>query len=133
MNANVAIVIGLLALVPVALYAFFVGVLSHGVAGWARRILRPLLLMLLFAPGVLSGHGIAILPAGAAVYFALASGPPHSEQATDNVLTWLVYAFLGFLFECWLAWRRMKQESLLQEAERQERQRERIAALDRRP
>jgi hypothetical protein len=121
----------LLALVPIGLYVIFVGVFSRAIARWRTRVLRPLLLMLLLAPGFLAGHGFAILPAGAAVYFAYAAGRIHHDQAWFNVFIWLLYAFLGFLLEWWLARRRMKkvwlQESLAQEAERLERQRERLS------
>src|SRR5688572_1294692 len=92
---------------PLALYVFVVGVFTKGIATWTAGILRPLLLMLVFAPGIVVGHGVAIVPVALVLGHDLLYPRPGSMLAT-NLTIWLICAFAAFLFECVLAfwWRR---------------------------
>jgi hypothetical protein len=93
---------------PLALYAFVVGIFTKGIATWTAGILRPLLLMLVFAPGIaVGGHGVAIVPVALVLGYDLSHRQPGSMLGT-NLTIWLGCAFAAFLFECALAfwWRR---------------------------
>jgi hypothetical protein len=93
---------------PLALYVFVVGVFTKGVATWTAGILRPLLLMLLFAPGIAAGgHGVAIVPVALVLAYDLSHLRAGSTLGT-NLTIWLSCALAAFLFECVLAfwWRR---------------------------
>lgn len=97
----------LMVAVPLALYAFVVGMFTNGIATWTVGILRPLLLMLVFAPGIAVGHGVAIAPVALVLGHDLLHPRPGSMLST-NLTIWLTCAFAAFLFECALAfwWRR---------------------------
>lgn len=103
------VVIALAFVAPLALYAFVVGVFTDGIATWTVGVLRPLLLMLVFAPGIVVGHGVGIAPVAMVLGHDLLHPRPGSMLGT-NLAIWLICAFLGFLFECALAfwWRRRR-------------------------
>ena len=101
------VLIALIFVAPLALYAFVVGMFTKGVATWTVGILRPLLLMLVFAPGIAVGHGVAVVPVALILGHDLLHPRPGSMLGT-NLTIWLGCAFAAFLFECALAfwWRR---------------------------
>jgi hypothetical protein len=92
---------------PLALYVFVVGMFTKGIATWTAGILRPLILMLVFAPGIVVGHGVAIGPMALVLGYDLLHLRPDSMLGT-NLTIWLIYALAAFLFECALSfwWRR---------------------------
>ena len=90
-----------LLLISLCLYAALVLWLSKYKSSWTTRIVRPLVLMLLLAPGYLEGHGFGIVPAG--LGFALGADDGDANFFFNHLASWLGFAFFGFLFECVLA------------------------------
>jgi hypothetical protein len=66
------------------------------------------MLMLVFAPGIAVGHGVAIMPPVALVLGHDLLHPGPGSMLGTNLTIWLGCAFAAFLFECALAfwWRR---------------------------
>jgi hypothetical protein len=98
----------LVVVVALTLYAFVIGLFTKGIATWTVAVLRPLLVMCVFAPGIVLGHGLGIAPMAMVVGYELLH-PRPGEMLSWNLTNWLICASAAFLFECTLAfWRRRR-------------------------
>jgi hypothetical protein len=94
--------------VSLALYAGIVFSMTRYKTAWVTRIVRPVLLMLVLAPGLVAGHGIAVLPVGIALYHDAPQYGLDSDIVRVHLGTWLGFAAAAFGLECAVAARRSR-------------------------